>query len=336
MNERIAFLDTAKGFGILLMIIGHTLYLQPNHCSKLNAVIYTFHMPMFLMITGYFFKPLPLRESLSKYIRNLVNPCVLTLLLTGLIIMTKDLFGGNQHKELIDFGGRCLALSGFHDNICFPQFHDIGPLWYLFSLTVGGVILCYSLNLNKIVQWGLVLLSFVVSSISVKMGYRLPWCLQQGLSMVFFLYVGFLYKSGNFLKNGLIVPKWGHVVFGIIILVTIRMGGIHISACHYPLGILSAIGGCLMASYVIWFLQKYERYFILLNKIGRFTLSILCAHSMMVLMYYEFGYPMSKLKMNSLLLLFLSIFVDVLGACLIAYVFNRIPLLKRTFNHRNR
>lgn len=47
-GNRIGAIDTAKGIGILLVIIGHTLYSD----NPIRIFIYTFHMPMFFILTG--------------------------------------------------------------------------------------------------------------------------------------------------------------------------------------------------------------------------------------------------------------------------------------------
>lgn len=48
MKERNITLDIMKGIGIILMVIGH------SGCPPfLKNFIYTFHMPLFFMISGY-------------------------------------------------------------------------------------------------------------------------------------------------------------------------------------------------------------------------------------------------------------------------------------------
>ena len=61
MKRRIEYLDVAKGIGILLMIAGH-IYAN----TWFQIVVYSFHMPLFLLIsgillneTGVIQKPLP-------------------------------------------------------------------------------------------------------------------------------------------------------------------------------------------------------------------------------------------------------------------------------------
>ena len=51
-KKRIECLDIAKGIGIILVIFGHCL----NINGRLFQLIFTFHMPLFFMLSGYVFK----------------------------------------------------------------------------------------------------------------------------------------------------------------------------------------------------------------------------------------------------------------------------------------
>ena len=56
--ERNYKMDNIKAFLIFLVVLGHLLELVPGQKSEwLYYVIYTFHMPAFVYITGYFSRP---------------------------------------------------------------------------------------------------------------------------------------------------------------------------------------------------------------------------------------------------------------------------------------
>lgn len=63
------WLDSAKGFGIILVVLGHASLI-----GHLNQVLYSFHMPLFFIISGMLFKPHPLKELLGKKARRLLVP----------------------------------------------------------------------------------------------------------------------------------------------------------------------------------------------------------------------------------------------------------------------
>lgn len=51
-NERIVWIDIAKGIAILLVVLGHNL----NEENVLRMCVYSFHVPLFLIIGGFFIR----------------------------------------------------------------------------------------------------------------------------------------------------------------------------------------------------------------------------------------------------------------------------------------
>lgn len=50
-NKRMEWIDVAKGLGLVLTILGHLLY--SGTWSTLNKFIYSFHMPMYFILSGF-------------------------------------------------------------------------------------------------------------------------------------------------------------------------------------------------------------------------------------------------------------------------------------------
>lgn len=74
--KRIGWVDIMKGIGIITVIIGHTY--TP---FGLNYIIYSFHMPLFFLISGYFWKERETGEILKRGLKNYIKPYLLTVLL---------------------------------------------------------------------------------------------------------------------------------------------------------------------------------------------------------------------------------------------------------------
>ena len=62
MKKRNEFIDILKGYAIILVVLGHSLQygcgLLPNNqffSNNIFKIIYTFHMPLFVLISGYLF-----------------------------------------------------------------------------------------------------------------------------------------------------------------------------------------------------------------------------------------------------------------------------------------
>lgn len=68
-NNRDNTFDIIKGIGILLVIIGHLAH----GYGVLIPIIYTFHMPLFFIVSGYFYKEKGVKELFYRDFRVLSN-----------------------------------------------------------------------------------------------------------------------------------------------------------------------------------------------------------------------------------------------------------------------
>lgn len=91
-KKRIDYFDIAKGIGILLMIIGH---MDLKKYPLINHFIYSFHMPLFFVISGYFFKVKEDKICIKSIINKLIKPYIITCLFIILIQVFKVVVSGN-------------------------------------------------------------------------------------------------------------------------------------------------------------------------------------------------------------------------------------------------
>ena len=104
MANRILYIDLLKTFAIFLVIWGHAImHFQPDfENSVCFNVIYAFHMPLFMMLSGYFAassKKLGAVEFLSKKFRQLLLPCLSWGILCWIII-SSGLMEGRFNLEI--------------------------------------------------------------------------------------------------------------------------------------------------------------------------------------------------------------------------------------------
>lgn len=75
---RIQYLDNLKGFAILLVVLGHCVQstVTGYDDNPIFKVIYSFHMPLFFMISGYvsYKYSFSWRQSVSKRAYQLLVP----------------------------------------------------------------------------------------------------------------------------------------------------------------------------------------------------------------------------------------------------------------------
>src|SRR5690606_18416852 len=79
LKQRDSFFDNAKLLLIILVVMGHMI--EPlaggQTLKPLYMLIYSFHMPLFILISGYFSKNYTSESYARKVITNLVLPYVI-------------------------------------------------------------------------------------------------------------------------------------------------------------------------------------------------------------------------------------------------------------------
>ena len=94
-HKRLATLDISRMVCIILVVIGHydpsNAPLQYNNMLK---VIYTFHMPVFLFISGYLYIVTHKEESFTAFITKKIKRLAIPYFVTSIIIIIKLLTQG--------------------------------------------------------------------------------------------------------------------------------------------------------------------------------------------------------------------------------------------------
>lgn len=125
MQQRIDELDFLKGIFIILMIFFHLVYIGDSY-PYAKRIVYTFHMPGFLIISGYLMNITKSRKDFIKTMLGYAIPFI--VMESGYIVMAAAL----PIREHIDV----LTLGVFIDRLFL---HPIGPYWYLQTLITCGV-----------------------------------------------------------------------------------------------------------------------------------------------------------------------------------------------------
>lgn len=226
--QRIRFFDIAKGIAILAVILGHSAIeanvFIPHHTAQLVvAVCFSFHMPLFFILSGYFMHP---KRSFrwAKEARQLLCTYAVTgvAVLVGVTCMATINHEGRAYM-LRRWGEAVLYGSGdISDRTLWPVELRIGAIWFLLALFWAHLLLHAFAKLPYTPVW--VVSSFAIGYISARYVW-LPWSLQSGMCAVAFVYVGYLAKRYDLMGHVKRFPwLWG--VAGVIWVVAIvRFGG---------------------------------------------------------------------------------------------------------------
>lgn len=194
-TSRIQWIDTCKGIGILLVVIGHTMIE-----NKYRGPIYSFHMPLFFFISGYLFsikKYSNIAQILFSKAKSLLVPYILFSFIS--IILIRILL--NQP----------IAVSTFIRTLLVSKRNAIyydDPLWFLtslFTVEIMYYLLLKYLKNNLLIFFIVILFAyfscFKLNALSGK--NILPWSFDQSLYFIFYYGLGNFVKNLGLLKNNL-------------------------------------------------------------------------------------------------------------------------------------
>lgn len=268
MGQRIEYIDIAKGFGIFCIVVGHG-----SNPWWMNYWLYSFHVPLFFIISGFFYRQRSLSETLSKCWRQLLIPMFITLsiahLTLSLLFLRHGIWEGPPVKEwIVD-----ILLMRYTGNV-FGQ-------WFLMALVWGKIFMCLC---HKLGDKGLLIGIFLLMMICLIFrdeAVNTPWYLIQGLIVPLYLYVGMILKKYSILDK---LSSPVATFISILILSIAWRCPVYFFAMQLPYGFLSIVTTILLSIAVLLVIKKAselseipKRLFIFA---GQNTLLILCVHSL--------------------------------------------------------
>lgn len=270
-------IDVLKGLGMLIVVFGH-MQLDP----RLYALIFSFHMPLFFVISGILFK----KTSIRKLFFSLVIPYVS---LGIIILLCSSLYYGNG-DELTYLLNLLLGSTVNH------RFTPSPALWFISCLLVmkviGNLLSNYIENPNK-----LLLISLACCLIGLTINHFIPprlvlWNIDIAFfAMPFFLYGRAAYKfyTNQSLKQKLISITVG----GLALLLLVKFNGmVNIFRFNYGHNIAAYYASGFIGTYLTFFLSelvsKNNKIKVALASFGNSNIVVLSIHMFIITIYYDF------------------------------------------------
>jgi acyltransferase len=227
-STRVIWVDNLRAIGIFLVVWAHH---DLEISGYLLKYIYSFHMPLFFIVSGYLFTPQKygcLREFIGRKIRTLIVPYMLFSTVAYSLWAAKAvLFRDTANISVYEVLKPMLAVL-ISSNDLLPMYPN-APMWFLPCLFL--VELEFFL-IHRTLEKGRSALSswFLILSICGALGYLLyrmriplPWGISTSFTVLF------LYSAGYFLKD--MIDHWNysvnstHKVMLAILLIAIAGGG---------------------------------------------------------------------------------------------------------------
>ncbi len=282
-SSRNISVDIARGIAIIAVVFGHL------GIADINRVVFTFHLPIFWLITGYFTRE---GETLSgvvkKRFRTLLVPyytsCIIIIIESCIFQIIK-----RQPELIVErlkfWGFATLYAAG--DPYTEPfVIISIGAIWFLWASFWGNIFLNMVLKLKPVHRSIAVAVLFALGYYTRDICW-FPLSIQAGCCSTFFMYVGYLVKevrsiyeraSDELKVSLLLISLGGWMNF------MMQFQSFWLVHSDIGRGILDVIGS-LCGCYVLIVISKeIEKRFRIVGRglafFGRYSIIVLLAHHM--------------------------------------------------------
>lgn len=291
-QNRIEWIDTAKGLGLILVILGHL------HIPYAATWIYFFHMPLFFFLSGtvYSGQKYNFKDFIIRKIKSLIIPYFTLGIVIWLFYAVVNIFISTEDSL---YGSNIEMLKGM-----LVQEH-YWTIWFLAALFLTEVIYYFMDKLvgnNKIALLLISILVCVFGLIRYRLGWgSLPWNLDIALVAQFFYHIGRWFRYNNKLQKMVFSIKKRDTIFCMMVCLglNILFGCLGIKLAHSSLDmsvglygnelltILSAFSGIF---FTLSFSYRYSNRFV--RYLGQNTMVIFAWHSRIVIVLCEYIYNM--------------------------------------------
>ncbi len=270
IGKRNTIVDIMKGITIYLVILGHF-----ENIPEVKHWIFSFHMPLFFILAGYYHKPVLSKDTVCKDAKRLLMPYWFVMFVLVLYSFTINIVFRHTPEQLYLTMMGCIFPTG-SDNA------NSVPVWFLFALFWSRFFfnITYKIgtHLSVIFPMILGLLSIWLFQI---IPFKIPFALMAGVTALPFFTIGYLWKN-SFNKVGGNVIRSVSVVLSLIWLIFYNDCEVGMMSCYYynyPLAFVCACGGTIGVYYISKAISKIPHLSSLLVWAGFNSLVILCAHT---------------------------------------------------------
>ena len=280
---RLRFVDIAKGISIICIILGHL------GIHNITRVVFTFHVPIFFLITGYFVSTKEgIRNFAIKKAKTLLVPYFVTSLVMIAVAAGIGLSDGSALHNVKEWTYAALYASGGRYDKPF-YIKEIGAIWFLWASFWGCLFLRASLELEAHLRIVVIAALFAFGYYSRNL-FWFPLSIQAGACAAAFMYLGHLFRVEEGTLRGLSMETKAFGTLAALctwVMFIKDFQAFWFVNCDFGRGIVD-IFGCICACYVVllgaYFLDRIGQAGAVaslaggLAYIGKYSLLVLCIH----------------------------------------------------------
>ena len=269
-RKRIEWIDQVRGFSIFLVIYGHNFPISEKY-------IYTFHVPLFFLISGFFHPVVQNSNSILKRFKSVMIP----YFLWSSLLFLFWLFLGRFYGESTNFD---LSILKNFVGVFYSQggrdYMDWGiTMWFLPAIFLTFLFFSLIRKINKLYT------QLIALAIFITVGFTLPylfhihfiWSFDVALVALAFYSLGFFFKS--YIINLSKKQSWIFViVFGVIHITLFSLNSkVDMYRSIYGNEFLFMINGIAGTIFYLMLIKSIP-IFKFLSYIGKSTIPILALH----------------------------------------------------------
>lgn len=210
VEDRINWIDMAKGYGILGVIIGHI------STPGITVWIYTFHIPLFFFMSGFLFNT---NYSLVVFLNRKIKALLIPYFCLAILIV---------FHELLFNRGFCWGGIELYEEIVKVIVQErYSPLWFIASLFWANFL--YYI-INKIIEGYLIKTVLVIILLSFSIifwksgGCSMPWNIDITFFILPFILIGNYLHANKGLYELIISRRW---VMFLFLIGNVAIGGVN-------------------------------------------------------------------------------------------------------------
>lgn len=257
--------------------------------QTISKVIFSFHMPVFIIISGYFYnKEEKVRDTVRKTVKSLFIPYLGAALGYAAISVWKYIF----YTDISVVSGRealCIFMEKLsyipwgisYASTKFQEIESVGPIWFILCLVLVRIL--YSI-LNKICRGD----KYLTAAVGIcciagcfigKYIAYLPWSADVAMVSLIFFHLGYWIRKKCVLEKNM-DPAVGILLF-LLWALDVHYGSLDLAArayTYFPLCIIGAAAGSVLFLKCCKVVKMPETIYRFLCFCGRNSMVILCIH----------------------------------------------------------
>lgn len=313
-DNRLEFLDVAKGLGIILVVIGHV-----SINNIINTWIYSFHMPLFFVISGYLNSCSKKKISNKKYIikksKRLLVPYFIFSIISYIywVVIERSIRGIDDVSIIKEFVNIFIAKGGSENYV----FNAV--MWFLPCLFITEIIF-YFINKkdnSKRIAMILILSSVIGYLLSCYSHIRLPWCIDIMFTSVVFYGIGYYMSNNKSLFNNSDSNRFKYSLaimgsFLLVVFISYFNGRVDMNNNVFNNYFMFYIGALMGINFILLLSNKVKYNWI--TYLGRNSLIIMLVHEPLKRIILKLIEMITKINMDTLRG---NIFLIIICSCLI-------------------